>query len=433
VNNAPALRVAIRSDRRLFRDSLAACLAGEPHLTVVGHVAEPAELVSLYDLCHPDVVLYDLGSGVTQSLTALPTVRQQCRRAHLVVVYDRLSSADLAVAWQGGADTLVPASHGLDALVVVLKQYLCGTAEPPRSADDVDVLTDQEREIITLVGAGHTANRIAELLQVSANAVEHSKRRIYHKLDVVCQSQAVARAVTLGLLDRPPDARYIPTPTVNGVILVMLRGPEVEARREAAVTLLEHGIAFVSEGPNNRCETEPWDRWHRGPIAMVLIDPKPDDWPSPDEARAPVVLVHADPLRRAEALEAIGRGVAAIVASDRITEDLVPALTLALHGYVTMNAAEAHAIVAAARSRPLDADGLPDLTSRECDILRSIACGHTVRQTARSLNIAEKTVENTQARLFRKLGARNRAGALAAAHALGLLELVEQNRSRAAS
>ena len=64
----------------------------------------------------------------------------------------------------------------------------------------------------------------------------------------------------------------------------------------------------------------------------------------------------------------------------------------------------------------------PELTPRETDILRSIASGHTVRQTARLLDIAEKTVENTQARLFLKLGARNRAGSIAAAHVLGLLD-----------
>jgi two-component system, NarL family, nitrate/nitrite response regulator NarL len=51
-----------------------------------------------------------------------------------------------------------------------------------------------------------------------------------------------------------------------------------------------------------------------------------------------------------------------------------------------------------------------------------MARGDTVRQTARSLGISVKTVENTQGRLFRKLGARNRAGALAVAHGLGLLE-----------
>jgi two-component system nitrate/nitrite response regulator NarL len=63
-----------------------------------------------------------------------------------------------------------------------------------------------------------------------------------------------------------------------------------------------------------------------------------------------------------------------------------------------------------------------ELTARECDIMHSNAEGHTVRQTARTLGIAAKTVENTQARLFRKLGARNRAAALTTAHAIGLLE-----------
>ena len=56
------------------------------------------------------------------------------------------------------------------------------------------------------------------------------------------------------------------------------------------------------------------------------------------------------------------------------------------------------------------------------DILASIADGHTVRQTARTLGIATKTVENTQARLFRKLGARNRAGVLTIAYRLGLID-----------
>jgi len=65
---------------------------------------------------------------------------------------------------------------------------------------------------------------------------------------------------------------------------------------------------------------------------------------------------------------------------------------------------------------------IPELTAREHEILRSIARGDTVRQTGRALGIAGKTVENIQARLFRKLGVRNRAGALTAAYGLGLLD-----------
>lgn len=65
---------------------------------------------------------------------------------------------------------------------------------------------------------------------------------------------------------------------------------------------------------------------------------------------------------------------------------------------------------------------MPKLTAREYDILGSIARGHTIRQTARTLGIAVKTVENTQARLFRKLGVRNRMETLSTADALGLID-----------
>ena len=151
----------------------------------------------------------------------------------------------------------------------------------------------------------------------------------------------------------------------------------------------------------------------------MLVDPTDDDWP----AGPPVVLVRSVSPSRSEVLTALVRGAVAVLTANRIVTDLVPACTLASHGYVTVSADAARAALDALRSSTA-APGLPELTSRELDILRLIAGGHTVRQTARALGIAAKTVENTQSRLYRKLGARNRSGALVAAHALGLLELV---------
>ncbi|MGE0308582.1 MAG: response regulator transcription factor, partial [Acidimicrobiia bacterium] len=55
------------------------------------------------------------------------------------------------------------------------------------------------------------------------------------------------------------------------------------------------------------------------------------------------------------------------------------------------------------------------------DILNCVEEGCSVKQTARSLGISPKTVENTQRHLFKKLGVRNRSQAVARAHALGLL------------
>jgi two-component system, NarL family, nitrate/nitrite response regulator NarL len=418
--------VAIRSNRRLFRDALAACLGSQPEFTVVGHVADDADLLHLCDLRHPDLVLFDTGSGtgITESLGPLGTLRQRFDRIHVVVVYEQLSPADLAATWQIGVDTLIPCSHGLDALLLVLHQHASALRSQATLAAPDSGLTDQEREIITLIGAGHTVSRIAELLGVSTFTVENCKRRIYHKLDVASQSHAIARAAALGLVGRPP----LPTPRIlkpGGVMLVVLRGPDTPSRHHVVVALLGSRIPFVIDSPGQRGETDSWQKWHRGPVLVVLVDPTPNCWDGLEETQVPVLLVRSVAMRRSEALETLGRGVLGIIAEDRVGDALVPALTLAAAGHLTVDPGATSALLAAVRSRSGEPTGwLPELTARECDILRSIAAGHTVRQTARSLGIAEKTVENTQARLFRKLGARNRAGAVATAHALGLLELV---------
>lgn len=72
--------------------------------------------------------------------------------------------------------------------------------------------------------------------------------------------------------------------------------------------------------------------------------------------------------------------------------------------------------------------GSVPLTGREQQILSHIARGHTTRQTARALGVAAKTVENTQARLYRKLGTHNRGETLAVAYRLGLVDALHTAR-----
>ena len=391
-----SLRVVIRSERRMFRDALTAWLRAQPEYAVVGHVGRLDDLVALCRLRQPDVALVDVGSGHPdvswlRDCTALTTV---------VVVYERLSGADLGDLCRVGVDTLLPCSHGLDALLVVLRRYLISGRDSPLTVQDG--FTELERQIITLVGAGHTVHQIAQLLEVSTSAVANTKRRIYRKLEVGSQGQAMARATALGIVARQPH--HVPADTCPGATLpVLLRGTTGPARAQVTSALLAGGLAVSPD-------------MAAGDSLVVLVDPEPADWPP---AGPPVVLVRSEPPSRSEVLTALLRGACAVLTTERTATDLVPACTLAAHGYVTVEADAARAVLDALQA---PAAGLPELTSRELDILRLIADGNTVRQTARALGIAAKTVENTQSRLYRKLGARNRSGALVAAHALGLLE-----------
>jgi DNA-binding NarL/FixJ family response regulator len=71
-----------------------------------------------------------------------------------------------------------------------------------------------------------------------------------------------------------------------------------------------------------------------------------------------------------------------------------------------------------------DASGMRAvLTSREIEILEIVGVGLTVKQVATRLGLSPRTVEAHLAKLYRKLGVRNRVQALSRAASLGLVEI----------
>jgi DNA-binding NarL/FixJ family response regulator len=139
----------------------------------------------------------------------------------------------------------------------------------------------------------------------------------------------------------------------------------------------------------------------------------------------PAIVVHSEPLDSPELGRALASGANSLVPADRINDHFLSVLRMVSQGYLVVDSLPMRSLIGVARAgfgqRLTDGGELPELTARESDILQSVARGYSIRQTARALDISPKTVENTQTRLFRKLGVRNRAEALAVVDALGLL------------
>lgn len=64
-----------------------------------------------------------------------------------------------------------------------------------------------------------------------------------------------------------------------------------------------------------------------------------------------------------------------------------------------------------------------DLTPRECDIIHLVACGNSNREIARELGIGEETVKTYMRTILPKLGANDRAHAVAICMRRGYLTL----------
>jgi DNA-binding NarL/FixJ family response regulator len=153
----------------------------------------------------------------------------------------------------------------------------------------------------------------------------------------------------------------------------------------------------------------------------VLVDPDPTHWDVIDLTGPGVVVVSGCHLDDAAVVEAVRRGADAVLDANCDPGLVVVAVTVVANGGTLLGPSQTRALAEALRHVARPAEEVVGLTKREVDILTSIDRGESVKQTARALGISLKTVENLQSRMFRKLGARNRAQAVAKVHALGLL------------
>jgi two-component system, NarL family, nitrate/nitrite response regulator NarL len=431
---AGATRIAVQSRRRLVRDALCAYLASRSEFTVVGQTASLETMLALCALRRPDVVLIDAEPAGTPTVAELRQLCASYPATQVVVAYTELHPQMLAGAIQAGVSALVPCAHGLASLVRTLRQYQPGA--PP--AHDGFTLTERELEVVSLLGAGHSVPRMAQLLRISPRTVENHKRRIYVKLGVGNQIRAVSQATSMGLIGpgtgdpgtggvggggpvRPPDPVHPATAPL--VLLCGEPGAELDRTAEA---LAGGGLPFRYAGAAPDPAGTGEGAAAPQPSAVVLVDPGPADWALVARLGAPCLVIFFGQPDLSEVADALLRGARSLVRGADVAVDLPAIVELVAHGYFAMpteHVAELIGWLGPPGERP----GIPELTSREADILGSIARGHTVRQTARALGIAVKTVENTQARLFRKLGARNRSGALTIAYRLGLVDPADRD------
>lgn len=158
----------------------------------------------------------------------------------------------------------------------------------------------------------------------------------------------------------------------------------------------------------------------QSPVAL-LVDPEPGDWRAAQASGSRIVLLCHDLLDGRAVVDAVFAGADAILHTDAGPHEIRRVITVVAAGGTVLDPTQARAVVETARTLAASSYGALRLTPREGEILACITDGMSVKQTARTLGITTKTVENLQTRLFRKLGARNRAQAVMRARELGVM------------
>jgi DNA-binding NarL/FixJ family response regulator len=120
-----------------------------------------------------------------------------------------------------------------------------------------------------------------------------------------------------------------------------------------------------------------------------------------------------------DTIPAIEAGATGYLLKDAPREELFAAVRAAAEGRTVLSPAVASRLVSAVR-KPAVLAG-ETLSAREREVLELVAKGTSNREIARELFISEATVKTHLTHLYGKLGARDRAAAVAVAYDRGIL------------
>jgi DNA-binding NarL/FixJ family response regulator len=214
------IRVALADDQALVRAGFRALLDAQADIEVVGEAVDGEGAVRLAVHERPDVVLMDIRMPGVDGLEATRRIVDDERLADVHVVI--LTTFDLdeyvfEAIRAGASGFLVKDTEPVELIQAVrvvargdallsagvtrrLIEEFANRAKEPGISPQLDLLTEREREVMTLVGAGLTNDEIADRLYMSPATAKTHVSRAMVKLGARDRAQLVVFAYESGLV-----------------------------------------------------------------------------------------------------------------------------------------------------------------------------------------------------------------------------------------
>jgi len=212
------IKVMLAEDQNLVREGLRNLLRLSDNIDVVGEVTDGSEVLAGLKEYQPDVLLIDIRMPKMSGIEALRQM-QENNIATPAIILTTFDDHQLVLeGMQAGArgyllkdvslESLVQAIekvHGGETLVQpaiterVLKGLSSLASREPVQAP-VEELSPKELEVLRLMAGGYSNREISTAVNKSEGTVKNQVSSILDKLGVRDRTQAVLRAINLGLI-----------------------------------------------------------------------------------------------------------------------------------------------------------------------------------------------------------------------------------------
>jgi two-component system, NarL family, response regulator NreC len=207
------IRVVLADDHLIVRQGLRMLLEKE-QIDVIGEASNGLEAIELIRQSLPDIAVLDYempqlgGVGV---LTEMPRISPKTGSIiltrHMEEPYAiealRAGARGYVLKTQAGNDVVAAIRHVHRGEVYLSPRISRAVVEAYLASTDLQsvALTSRERQVLQLVGEGHSTKQIAALLGISAKTADTHRATLMNKLDIHRVAGLVRYAIRSGLIE----------------------------------------------------------------------------------------------------------------------------------------------------------------------------------------------------------------------------------------
>lgn len=213
-NDSQVIRVLLADDHGIVRAGIRQFLEQHSDIQVVCEASNGQEACDLIIQHHPDVAVLDIQMPVLSGIEVARWIRTRQLPVGILILTAYDDDPYIQAVLHAGANgyvlkTAEPGEivqsvrdvfQGKSILDTTLTQRVIRSMFHKQTTTPIEDLTERELEVLTLTARGFTNKAIGVQLGISDRTVQNHLANIFNKLSAASRTEAVMRAVSLGLI-----------------------------------------------------------------------------------------------------------------------------------------------------------------------------------------------------------------------------------------